>query len=388
MKFTSEETRKIKVSLFVIIVSIIVYQIFNNFGVFTKQIVLVYQNALAPLVTAFFMAYIMNIPMSFIEKYLDKWTKLKQGARRGISILLALFFFLLVFFVLLRFAIPQLTESVNSLSKNIDIYIRTAREWLTTTFANYDIQMPQMVVDKVTEMMNELVNFLSKGIGIIAEALYSWLTGTLTSIMGLVVSFVISLYMLVEKEQIGATLKRVLLSVAFDKVSERVLWVLAILNLSFSNFFRGQLIEGVILAALSIITMSLFGFPYAVLIGSIVGFTNIIPMIGAFLGGAIGFVIIFMTNPVQALWFALYVVVLQQIESNLIYPRVVGNAIGLSGFWIFVAVTIGGGIGGLSGIIIGIPLFTTMQIILTEFTTKRLEEQRQKQSKPAKREQG
>lgn len=372
MKLSAAEKQKILVTLIIVTFSIILYHIFNNIRSFLGWLYIMYQNALSPLVVAFFIAFIMNLPMAFIEKQLMKFTKLSQSKRRAISIIGTIVFFLFVVYVMLRFAIPQLTDSVNSLVKNIDLYVVTVRNWLSTTFVEYDIQLPQIVIDKITEIFNEIVNFVSRGIGMFAEGVYSWLTGTLSSVMGFIVSFAISLYMLVEKEKIMAAMKRLLFAVTSRQVSERVLWVLEILNRSFSNFFRGQLIEGVILAALAIVTMKIFNFPYAVLIGTIVGFTNIIPMFGAFLGGAIGFVIIFMTSPVQALWFALFVVVLQQIESNIIYPRVVGSAIGLSGFWIFVAVTVGGGLGGLPGILLGIPIFTTLQVILKEFTEKRL----------------
>lgn len=372
MKLSAAEKQKILVTLIIVTFSIILYHIFNNIRSFLGWLNIMYQNALSPLVVAFFIAFILNLPMAFIEKQLMKFTKLSQSKRRAISIIGTIVFFLFVVYVMLRFAIPQLTDSVNSLVKNIDLYVATVRNWLTTTFVEYDIQLPQIVIDKITEIFNEIVNFVSRGIGMFAEGVYSWLTGTLSSVMGFIVSFAISLYMLVEKEKIMAAMKRLLFAIANRQISERILWVLEILNRSFSNFFRGQLIEGVILAALAIVTMKIFNFPYAVLIGTIVGFTNIIPMFGAFLGGAIGFVIIFMTSPVQALWFALFVVVLQQIESNIIYPRVVGGAIGLSGFWIFVAVTVGGGLGGLPGILLGIPVFTTLQVILKEFTEKRL----------------
>ncbi|RRD94907.1 AI-2E family transporter [Clostridiales bacterium COT073_COT-073] len=372
MKLTSDEKRKIIVTLIIITVSIILYHIFNNIGAFTKSAEKIYRASFSQITAAFFIAYLLNIPMRYIEGFLNTKTKLKAGAKRGLSILLTIVLCLLVLIVLLRFAIPQLTESVNRLSQNIDGYISAVKNWLNTISLNFDYQLPQVVIDKITEMFNSLVNMVSRGIGLIAESLYGWISGTLSSLFDFVVSFAVSIYMLVEKERIMLVLKKMLYSVFSASKGDRIIWFLKILNNSFSNFFRGQITEGLILAVLAIVSMTILGFEFSILIGSIVGLTNIIPMFGAFLGGAVGFIILLMVNPIQALWFALFVIILQQIESNIIYPRVVGNAIGLSGFWIFVAVIVGGGIAGLSGIILGIPLFTTLQEVLKEFTDKQL----------------
>ena len=374
MRLTGQEQRKILVSLIIITVAIILYHIFNNFtGILTVGQAL-YRGALQPVVAAFFIAYIMNLPMRLIERFLAKKIK-KRGLIRGLGIVLTIFFFLLIAVLLLRFAVPQLTESISRLSKNIDTYISTVRTWLTNfSIAEYNYALPQVVIDKITGIINSLIEMVSSWVGLIVGSFSGWIYGTVSSILNLAVSFALSIYMLVEKEAIIKALKKMIYALFSEKLSDRLIWFFGILNRSFSNFFRGQLTEGMILSVLAMITMSIFRFEYPVLIGSIVGLTNIIPMVGAFLGGAIGFLILLMVNPVQALWFALFVVVLQQIESNIIYPRVVGGAIGLSGFWIFIAVIVGGGVAGLSGIIIGIPLFTTLQVVLKEFTDKRLQE--------------
>ena len=374
MRLTAEEKRKIGVSLIIITVAIILYHIFNNLSGFLTKAATLYRSALQPVATAFFIAYVMNLPMRFIERLLAKKIK-KKGLRRGLGIVLTIVFFQLIVVLLFRFAVPQLTESINRLSQNIDTYISTVRGWLSNfSVMEYNYALPQVVIDKITEIMNSLIAMVSSWLGLLVESLYSWVYGTVSSILSLVVSFALSIYMLAEKETIAGVFKRAVYSLFSEKFSDRVIWFFGILNNSFSNFFRGQLIEGVILSVLAMITMSICGFEYPVLIGVIVGLTNIIPMVGAFLGGAVGFIILLMVSPMQALWFALFVIVLQQIESNMIYPRVVGGAIGLSGFWIFIAVIVGGGVAGLSGIIIGIPLFTTLQVVLKEFTDKRLRE--------------
>ena len=374
MRLTAEEKRKIWVSLIIITVAIILYHIFNNFSSFLTKAADLYRGALQPVVMAFFIAYVMNLPMRFIERILAK--KIPQkGLCRGLSVVLTIIFFLLIMALLFRFAVPQLTESINRLTQNIDGYISAVRTWLTNfSIMEYNYALPQVVIDKITEIINSLIAMVSSWLGLLVESLYSWVYGTVSSLLGLVVSFALSIYMLAEKESIAEALKKAIYALFSEKFSDRIIWFFGILNRSFSNFFRGQLIEGVILSVLAMVTMSICGFEYPVLIGVTIGLTNIIPMVGAFLGGVVGFIILLMASPLQALWFALFVIVLQQIESNIIYPRVVGGAIGLSGFWIFVAVIAGGGVAGLSGIIIGIPLFTTLQVVLKEFTDKRLQE--------------
>lgn len=372
MKLSSEEKRKILVMLIIITISILIYHIFNNIDAFVKGAKTLYYSAFSQITMAFFIAFLINIPLRFIEGLFDKYTNLKRGAKRSLSIAGTILLLLIGITIILRFAIPQLVESINRLTQNIDSYIGTVQGWLKEISDNYNYQLPQVVVDKITELMNDLIKFISTGLGTAIEGIYGFVSGTVTSLLSFIVSFTLSIYMLLEKDKIIIVLKKMLYSLFSIKISERILWLANLLNHSFSNFFRGQLTEGLILAILSIVSMQILGFEYAILIGFIVGFTNIIPMFGAFLGGMVGFLILLMVNPIQALWFALFVVVLQQIESNLIYPRVVGGAIGLSGFWIFVAVIVGGGIAGLSGIVIGIPLFTTMQEVLKEYTTKKL----------------
>lgn len=378
MYLKSEEKRRVSVTLIIITIAIILYHILNNLDGFWNAASSIYRSVFSQIVSAFFIAYLLNLPMRLIEKKLKKNTGLKFGAIRAISMVLTIVLFLFLQLILLRFAIPQLAASINRLTKNLDTYIFSGKEWITRLSQNFDYTLPQAVVTKITEIFNTLVSFLSNSIGKLFEIIYGWITGTVSSLFDFLLSFVLSLYMLIEKEKIQLVLKKLLYSVTSIERGNRFLWFLKILNRSFTNFFRGQIIEGFILSVIAISTMMILGFEFSILIGAIVGITNIIPIFGPFIGGAIGFVILLMANPVQALWFAFFILILQQIESNLIYPKVVGGAIGLSGFWIFIAVIVGGGIAGLPGIILGIPLFTTMQEVLKVYMAKKLKEKEAK----------
>ena len=205
MRLTAEEKRKIWVSLIIITVAIIVYHIFNNFSGFLAQAAAIYRSALQPVATAFFIGYFMNLPMRFIEKLLAKKIK-KEGLRRGLGIGLTIVFFLLIVTALLRFAVPQLTESINRLTQNIDTYILAVRRWLTNfSVTEYNYALPQVVIDKITEIINSLMSMVSSWLGLLVESLYSWVYGTVSSILGLVVSFSLSIYILAENASISKT---------------------------------------------------------------------------------------------------------------------------------------------------------------------------------------
>ena len=161
-----------------------------------------------------------------------------------------------------------------------------------------------------------------------------------------------------------------------NKVTKKILEIGALSNKTFSSFLSGQCVEAVILGAMFVITMSIFRMPYAMLTGIVIAITALIPIFGAFIGCAVGVLLIFMENPMQALWFVVLFLVLQQIEGNLIYPHVVGNSVGLPSIWVLVAVTIGGNLFGIAGILFFIPLCSVLYALFREFIKKRLKEQK------------
>ncbi|MGY3724892.1 Predicted PurR-regulated permease PerM [Granulicatella balaenopterae] len=375
MKLTGEEKRKVFVSLIIVSISILVYQILNNLDAIHTAITINYKSIFMPIIVAFFMAYIMNLLMSSIENKFNQQEKLKTlspGVKRGLSLSLTILLIIIGLVILLAFAIPQFVASINQLVKNIDTYVSEIPklvDYLTTTF---DKQPSPVIVEKVTEMVNSAINFLSSYVTMVLAKMNTWIFGTVSSIFNFILSFSLSIYILIDKEKLLNTFNRLIRSMTSDKRYNQIIRFLTVLNQSFENFFSGQITEGMLLAVISVVSMYLLGFKYYFLIGVIIGLTNIIPIIGSWLGGIVGVFLLLIVDPIQAVWFLLYIIILQQIESNIIYQYVVGGKVGLSGFWMFVAVIVGQGLGGLPGIIIGIPLFTTLQVIVDEYIDKRL----------------
>lgn len=223
---------------------------------------------------------------------------------------------------------------------------------------------------------NKVVNIVTDSIKNGGSAVFNTTLGITSSIVGgvmnLVLSLVFSIYLLLQKEQLGAQLKNVMLAFLPPQRVEKILSVGRLSNRIFSKFVSGQCTEAVILGLLCFTGMSIFSMPYAMMISVVVGVTALIPMFGAFIGAGIGAFLILMVDPMQAFWFLIYIVVLQQLEGNLIYPRVVGKSVGLPGLWVLVAVTIGGNLWGVMGILLSVPLCSVVYSLFRQLVRDRL----------------
>lgn len=194
----------------------------------------------------------------------------------------------------------------------------------------------------------------------------------LSGVFNTVVSLVLAIYMLLNKEKLIRTIKKIALAFIPSKIAGKVAYGVEITDHAFTGFVRGQLIEAFIIGVTCFLGLTVFGFQYALLISVLVGVTNVIPIFGPFIGAVPSVIILFTVSPAQAVWFIVFIIVLQQIEGNIIYPRVVGSSIGLSGFWVLTAVIVGNNLYGLLGIIIGIPIFATIYVLMRKITDDRL----------------
>ncbi len=191
------------------------------------------------------------------------------------------------------------------------------------------------------------------------------------SFYNIAIALIFSIYILAQKEKLGAQFKRVLSAFLPEKKNETVLRVLVMMETNFSNFIAGQCVESVILGLLVAIAMLIFQFDYVVLIGVLVAFTALIPVVGGFIGCGVGVILIMIDDPIKALWFILLFVIVQQIEGNLIYPYVVGNSVGLPSMWVLAAITVGGSLMGIAGMLLFIPLTSTAYTLLRETVNKK-----------------
>ena len=202
-------------------------------------------------------------------------------------------------------------------------------------------------------------------------------TSVFVGLFNFILGFVFAIYLLMQKEKIGGQFKRLLYAYIKKERVDKFLSVMSLAQNAYSRFVTGQLTEAVIIGVLCFIGMLIFSMPYATLISTLIAFTALIPMIGAFIGTAVGALLILMVDPIKALWFIVFIIVLQQFESNLIYPRVVGKSIGLPGIWVLTAVTIGGSLFGILGILLSVPLCSVIYTLLSNAIEKRLQKKRE-----------
>lgn len=221
------------------------------------------------------------------------------------------------------------------------------------------------------EKITQMAQMLAQGVGDVAQIAMGAVSATFSGFAKFVIALIFAIYILVGKEKLGVQLIRVTDHYLKPEWNEKIRYVLRVFNECFHKFIVGQCIEAVVLGSLCILGMTILRFPYAMMIGTLIGFTALIPVAGAYIGAGVGAFMILTVSPIQALVFLLFIVILQQLEGNLIYPKVVGSSIGLPGIWVLAAVTIGGGISGIGGMLLGVPTAAALyQLIKNDMNKK------------------
>lgn len=331
---------------------------------------------LSPFLLGAAIAFVLNVPMRQIEKTL--FGGKKAGANtalrhlaRPLSLVLTLLFVaaLLALFVLVL--APQLGATGRSIAASAQAFWPKAQDWLETVFADNStlvawldtLEWQKIAADVGKTVKDSLGTVLTSGIGVVA----SLVSGVVNFFIGLI----FACYILMQKERLGDQARRLLCAVLPLKTAQGICRVASLTSSTFSSFVRGQCLEAVILGMMFVISMPLFRLPYAVLVGVLVAFTALIPVFGAFIGCVISALMILMVDPLKAVLFVALFLVLQQIEGNLIYPHVVGNSVGLPSIWVLVAVTVGGSLMGILGMLVFIPLASVCYALLRDWTNQR-----------------
>ncbi len=323
-------------------------------------------------------AFVFNVPMRAIERQLDGIHK--TGLRRGLSIVLTILCLVLIIMFVVEMLIPQIGLTIDSLRQTIPAFVeRTAsiiisyldenpemKEWIYETTNLESIDWSLILKNAITFVGDSITSLMGGAVNVI---------GNVTNgIVNTVIGIAFAVYCLARKEILARQCRRVLYSVLREKTADEIIRIMRLTNVTFSNFISGQCLEAIILGCLFAVAMALFGMPYIPLVSVIIAVTALIPVVGAFVGCIVGAFFILVNDPFQALTFVAMFLVIQQLENNLIYPRVVGTSIGLPGMWVLVAVTIGGEIMGVGGMLVMIPLTSVLYTLAREFTNKRLTE--------------
>ena len=324
-------------------------------------------------------AFVLNVPMSFLERNIFGRGRLKNSRRaakaaRPVSLVLALLLVILIIMIAGFVILPELGSTVMGLGKGIETGIRNLQIWIDSTFQNNSaiVEWANSLEIEPQKMVDSIMGVLQNGVNNILSSAVTVTVGIANTAMNASIAFVFACYILIQKEKLMVQAKKALFALLPEKTVNYLLHVCSLANNTFSRFVTGQCIEAVILGTMFFIAMTIFRFPYAMLVGVLIAFTALIPIFGAFIGCAISFLLILLVSPVKALLFLILFLVLQQIEGNLIYPHVVGGSVGLPSVWVLVAVTVGGSLMGVAGMLIFIPLVSVIYALFREWMYKSL----------------
>lgn len=330
--------------------------------------------AAEPLVIGAIIAFLVNILMRSLEQlYFPKSKKkIVKLTRRAVCMVLAFILLFSIVALIVRLIAPQLVSCIEIIIAEVPPMIGRIIKWLQSTqILPEDIMAELTSIDWKSNLM-KIFDIVSSGIGSVFDIVVSTVTSVFSGIVTAVVSLIFSIYLLSGKEKIASQIIR--FEKCYIKLSGRKKFnhIVSTLKDSFENFIVGQCKEAIVLGVLCTLGMWIFRFPYATMIGALIGFTALIPVAGAYIGGAVGAIMILTESPVKALLFIVFLIVLQQIEGNLIYPKVVGESIGLPGFYVLAAATIGGGVMGIPGMLIGVPLAAAAYKLIGEDIEEKL----------------
>ena len=329
--------------------------------------------------------FVINVPMSFLEKKIfenvKKENKAVKKLARPVSLLLTIVLVVGVIALVMIGVIPQLTKTMGSLMINITDFIPQIKIWIRDFF--HDNREIMKLVDQVQFKPDQAIRWgislLGNGAGNMMNTTVSAVGSVVSGLATFFIAFSFACYVLFQKEKLHVQIRKVLFAFLPKQKADAFLKVCSLTYRTFANFLTGQCLEAVILGCMFVVTLSILRMPYALLIGVLIAFTALIPIFGAFIGCAVGSFLIFMVSPKQAIIFIIVFLVLQQIEGNLIYPHVVGESVGLPSIWVLAAVTIGGNLMGIVGMLVFIPLLSVVYTIFRKVVYQRLKKRHIKQ---------
>ena len=368
-----------KVFLLGLALLFVAYLFLNSKSIFKGSGVLL--GILGPFILGGVIAFIMKIPLNFLErKVFDKVKNEKfQKHKRTISIAISFIFIILVFFLITAIILPQLIKSFDGLRKSLPSFLQMAIDKTREIpyLNNYSDKL-QSEYDNLSwnEIFNRIKGFVTSSDN--SSQILNGALSTASSILGGLVSFMLalitSIYILADKERLGYQATRICYSFFNNKVANKIIHLAHLLHENFFGFIRGQLTVSTLIGIATFVASFVLRIPNAATLGVIVGVTDLIPIIGPFLGGAMCFIMIVIEDSTKALMFLVLIVILQQLESNLIYPKIVGDEVGLPSLWTLVAITLGGSLFGVVGMWAFIPLASTLYEIMREYTKYKIDE--------------
>ena len=365
--------KNIKRILLLVACAIILYWGLNNLSTLGKLLGSFF-SLFSPLLIGAGIAYVMNLLLKAIERLWDMALKKapelwRVKLKRPICLTATMLLFLGIIFAIFFILIPRLEEAGSTLIANVPGYITQIQNWwgsLVDFAAGHGVTLPElsMNVEDATKFISKILSSDSSNV---VNTTIDITTSILGALVNILLALVFSVYMLAQKETLISQSRRLLLAALPRKAGQRTMHILKLTNNAFSSFVTGQVTEAFILGSLCCIGMLILRLPYALPVSVIISFTSLIPIFGAWIGAATGAFLIVFVSPIKALTFLIFLLILQQVEGNLIYPKVVGKSVGLPGLWVLAAVTIGGGIFGMLGMLLGVPICSVIYALVQDF---------------------
>ena len=337
---------------------------------------------LSPLVIGLVLAYLMNPLMNFLDRRLlpmllkrnmkeDKAKKLSRTAGLIFAILVSLLFV----YEFCSLLLPQLYESIRGIVDNFSTYYARAESWIMNFLAdNPTIQTYAASI--MEDLYSMMMNFVTNGLLPNIETIITGLTSSVMSVVGaafdLLIGLCAAIYMLASRDLFLAQSKKIVVALCKERTADNILRLGRRIHKVFSGFIIGKILDSLIIGVLCYLGMLILKLPHPALIATVIGVTNVIPFFGPFIGAIPSIFLILLVNPLQAVYFALFVLALQQLDGNVIGPRILGDTIGISGFWVLVSITVAGGLFGFAGMLLGVPVFAVLYMLVTEFVNARL----------------
>ena len=328
---------------------------------------------LQPFIIGGALAYLLNFILKFYEDYIlshKTFKRLKKSGKRGIGLLLTYITATIITYLFIQFVLPQLLDSIIGLVNNIPQYLNDLTKVTNDIFDNLNLQPEyiSLITDKFGEAITYIITLISNLVPVIGN----FIVGATSSILNIIIGIIISIYILIDKEKFMALGKKIVYALCSEEKAKFILRLATQSNMTFSRFIGGKILDSFIIGLLTFVILTIFKMPYILLISVIVGVTNIIPFFGPFIGGIPAAIIILFVSPIQALWFVVIIIVIQQIDGNIIGPKILGDSIGISAFWILFSLLVAAKFMGFVGMVIGVPLFAIFYSIIKEIVEERL----------------
>lgn len=391
MEFGKEKMKQIRTIIIWVAIAILLL-------IYSKEVfrgLAIAFNILKPFIFGGIVAFILNLPLRFVEgKLFAKWTgKSTEKYKRPLSIFLSILLLCGIITFVVAMVVPQVMQTIVELGNKIPPFLEQTflkLEALSVNYPEFQRYLEQIDLSKINwdTLWDSILTFAKSGMTSMLTSTFSMATSIIGGVVNGLISIIFSLYILGQKEKLADQGRRILSAYASDTWNARILKICGMLYRNFSNFITGQCLEAVILGLMFVVAMTIFGMPYAVLVGMLISLTALIPIVGAFIGCFVGAFLILVDTPQKALWFIILFLLLQQIEGNLIYPKVVGSSVGLPAIWVLLAVSVGGSLFGIFGMLSFIPLVSTFYMLLRDDVNernskKKIEKKGEGQKKPS-----